>query len=215
MADAPLYKQHRKYTRELHDVHLHGNHKFHVLCTSKGKEVDKMLSTFRRKLGGMPVKLVGVDVEYTHYKKPQRAAVLQLCVEKECLVYHISAAKDRRQKQAEVSGLEINSNNYIDIQVEWRDPYNKKKFDSLADVAGKMIDIHYHDMKKRINRKEDHTLWGLCPLPKKLIKYAAIDAFATYESWRIIYDVIMGLDRAKRDKEEKKKKNKAVIKYIN
>ena len=42
-----------------------------------------------------------------------------------------------------VSGLEINSDNYIDIQVEWRDPYNKKKFDSLAVVAGRLIDIHY------------------------------------------------------------------------
>ena len=56
---------------------------------------------------------------------------------------------------------------------------------------------------------------GICPLPNKLIKYAAIDAFATYESWRIIYNVIMGLDRAKRDKEEKKKKNKTVIQYSN
>ena len=97
MADAPLYKQRRRYTRELHDVDLHGNHKLHVVGTSKGEDVDKMLSTLRRKLGGMPVKLVGVDVEYTHYVKPQRAAVLQLCVEKECLVYHISAAKDRSE----------------------------------------------------------------------------------------------------------------------
>ena len=47
------------------------------------------------------------------------------------------------------------------------------------------------------------------------MKYAAIDAFATYESWRIIYDVIMGLDRAKRDIEAKQKKNKAVIQYNN
>ena len=47
------------------------------------------------------------------------------------------------------------------------------------------------------------------------MKYAAIDAFATYESWRIIYDIIMGLDRAKRDKEAKKKKKKAVIQYSN
>ena len=61
--------------RELHDVDLHGNHKLHIVCTSKGEDVDKMLSTLRRKLGGMPVKLVGVDVEYTHYVKPQRAAV--------------------------------------------------------------------------------------------------------------------------------------------
>ena len=95
MADTPLYKQHHTYTRGLHDIHLHGNHKLHVICISKGKDVDKMLSTFRRKLGRMPVKLVSVDAEYTHYMKPQRAAEHQLCVEKECLVYHISAAKDR------------------------------------------------------------------------------------------------------------------------
>ncbi|XBJ01687.1 hypothetical protein VPH35_021274 [Triticum aestivum] len=175
MADAPLYMQHRRYTRELHDVDLHGNHKLHGVCTSKGEGVDKMMSTLRRKLGGMTVKLVGVDVEYTHSVKPQRAAVLQLCVEKECLVYHISAAKDRPMEldkflmngeytfvgfaiegdkgKLKLSGLEINSDNYIDIQVEWRDPYNKKKFDSLADVAGRMIDIHYHDMKKKITAR--------------------------------------------------------------
>ena len=94
MADAPLYKQRRRYTREIHDVDLHDNHKLHVVCTSKREDVNNMLSALRRKLDGMPVKLVGVDVEYTHYMKPQRAAVLQLCVEKECLVYHISIAKD-------------------------------------------------------------------------------------------------------------------------
>ena len=46
------------------------------------------------------------------------------------------------------------------------------------------------------------------------MKYAAIDAFATYESWRIIYDVIMGLDRAKREKEAKNK-SKVVTPYNN
>ncbi|XP_020183153.1 uncharacterized protein [Aegilops tauschii subsp. strangulata] len=164
MADAPLYKQRRRYTREVHDVDLHDNQKLHVVCTSKGQDMDKMLSTLRRKLGEIPVKLVGTDVEYTHYVKPQRSAVLQLCVEKECLVYHISAAKDNpmeldkfltndeytfagfaiegEKNKLKLSGLDINSDNYIDIQVEWRDSYNKKKFDSLADVAGRLVDIH-------------------------------------------------------------------------
>ena len=91
----------------------------------------------------------------------------------------------------------------------------KKKYDSLADVAGRLIDVHYYDMKNKINRNENHTLWGFCPLRDKLIKYAAIDAFATYESWIFIYDVIMGLDRAKGEKEAKKKKNKDVIPYNN
>ena len=112
------------------------------------------------------------------------------------------------KSKLKVSGFEINSDNYIDIQVEWRDPYNKKMFESLAEVADRMIDIHYHDMKKKINRKEDHTLWGFCPLPEKLIKYAAIDAFATYESWRIIYDVIMGLDRAKKTKKQSRRRTR-------
>ena len=76
----------RRYTRELHDVELHGNYKLHIVCTSKGCDMDKMLSTLRRKLGGMPFKTVGIDVEYTHYEEPQKAAVLQLCVEHECLV---------------------------------------------------------------------------------------------------------------------------------
>ena len=110
--------------------------------------------------------------------------------------------------------MEINSDNYIDIQVEWRDPYNKKKYDSLADVASRVIDNHYMDMKNKINRQEDHTLWGFCPLPDKLIKYAAIDAFASYDSWKRIDDIVMGLQRAKEEK-EKKKKNKDVIPYSN
>ncbi|VAH20079.1 unnamed protein product [Triticum turgidum subsp. durum] len=147
MADAPLYKQRRKYIRELHDVHLHGNHKLHVLCTSKGKDVDKMLSTFRRKLGRMPVKLVGVDVEYTHYEKPQPMELDKFLMNDEYTFVGFAIEGDK--SKLKVSGLEINSNNYIDIQVEWRDPYNKKKFDSLADVAGRMIDIDYHDMKKK------------------------------------------------------------------
>ncbi|VAI87344.1 unnamed protein product [Triticum turgidum subsp. durum] len=138
MADAPLCKKRRKYTRELHDVHLHGNHKLHVLCTSKGKDVEKMLSMFRRKLGGMPVKLVAKD-------RPMELDKFLMNDEYTFVGFAIEGDKSKLK----VSGLEINSNNYIDIQVEWRDPYTKKKFDSLADVAGRMIDIHYNDMKKK------------------------------------------------------------------
>ncbi|XBI71642.1 hypothetical protein VPH35_065807 [Triticum aestivum] len=190
MEDAPLYKQRRRYTRELHDVDLHGNHKLHVVFTSKGQDVVEMLSTLKRKLGGMPVKLVGVDVE------PMELEKFLMNDEYTFAGFAIEGDKNKLK----LSGLEINYENYIDIQVEWRDPYNKKKFGSLADVAGKLLDIHYHDMKNKINRTEDHTLLGFCPLPDKLIKYATVDAFATYESWRIVYDVIMGLDIAKEKK---------------
>ncbi|KAI4978234.1 hypothetical protein ZWY2020_014788 [Hordeum vulgare] len=66
------------------------------------------------------------------------------------------------KKWLKLSNLESNSNNYIDIQVEWREPYTKKEFDSLADVAGRVIDNHYTDMKNVINRKEGYTLWESC-----------------------------------------------------
>ncbi|KAI4996793.1 hypothetical protein ZWY2020_052135 [Hordeum vulgare] len=95
MADAPLYKRKRTYTRELHDVELHGNNKIHVVWIRKAYDVDKMLCKLRRKLVVMPFKRIGVDVEYTHYEDPHKAAVLQLCVENELLVYHISATKYR------------------------------------------------------------------------------------------------------------------------
>ncbi|VAH03153.1 unnamed protein product [Triticum turgidum subsp. durum] len=145
MADATLYKQRRTYTRELHDVDLHSNHKLHVIFTSKGEDVDKMLSTLKRKLGGMPVKLVGVDVEYT----PMELDKFLMNGEYTFVGFAIEGDKSKLK----LSGLEINSDNYIDIQVEWRDPYNKKKFDSLADVASRMIDIHYHDMKKKLTAR--------------------------------------------------------------
>ncbi|VAH52691.1 unnamed protein product [Triticum turgidum subsp. durum] len=151
MVDAPLYKQRHTYTRELPDVDLHGNHKLHVVCTSKGEDVDKMLSTFRRKLDGMPVKLVGVDVEYRHYVKPHPMELDKFLMNDEYTFVGFAIEGDKNKMK--VSGFEINSDNYIDIQVEWRDPYNKKKFDSLADVADRMIDIHYHDMKKKLTAR--------------------------------------------------------------
>ncbi|KAE8805590.1 hypothetical protein D1007_18256 [Hordeum vulgare] len=117
-------------------------------------------------------------------------------------------------KKLKLSNLEINSNNYINIQVEWRDPYNKKEFDSSDEVAGRVIDDNYKDMKNGINRKEDHILWGFYPLPEKLIKYAAIDAYASYESWKHIEDIAAGLHRVKEEKEPRKK-SKDVIPYNN
>ncbi|KAE8817245.1 hypothetical protein D1007_05136 [Hordeum vulgare] len=74
MDDAPLYKRKHKYTTKLHDVKLHDNTKLHVICTSKSHDMDKMLCKLRRKLDVMPFKRIDVDVEYTHYKDPQKAA---------------------------------------------------------------------------------------------------------------------------------------------
>ena len=38
---------------------------------------------------------------------------------------------------------------------------------------------------------------GISPLPNYLIEYAAIDAYATYESWKRIENIREGLESAK------------------
>ena len=100
------------------------------------------------------------------------------------------------------SGLEINPDKYIDIQCKWRVPYSKKEYDSLADVASSVIHEFYKNMKKNINKEEDHKLWGISPLPDYLIEYAAIDAYATYESWKRIENIREGLECAKAREDE-------------
>nr|AEE00136.1 hypothetical protein TAANSRALLhA_1539N9.g00002 [Triticum aestivum] len=164
-----------------------------------------MMSRLKMKGGGLYPSFIRVDVEYTDEEKPpQMAAVLQLCVEELCLVYHIAVAtkwpkclKDcLREKKLytfvgfsiggdkrvlEESGLEINPNNFINMQRKWKDPKTNKYYDSLADVAGGVIHPFYKGMKKKMNRA-DHKLWGNIPLPDNLITYAGIDAYATYKS---------------------------------
>ena len=96
------------------------------------------------------------------------------------------------------SGLEINPDKYIDIQHKWTVPFKgRKRYHSLADVAGSVIHPFYKQMKDKIDRVEDHKLWGISPLPNYLIEYAAIDAYATYESWKRIENIKEGLESAK------------------
>ncbi|KAE8794403.1 hypothetical protein D1007_30847 [Hordeum vulgare] len=52
------------------------------------------------------------------------------------------------------SGLEINPGKFIDMQKKWRHPYTNKPYDSLADVASKVVHSYYKDMKKNIDRKK-------------------------------------------------------------
>ncbi|XBI29248.1 hypothetical protein VPH35_053279 [Triticum aestivum] len=147
------------------------------------------------------------------------AAVLQLCVKELCLVYHITTATTwpKRLKQflreenfytfASFSiegdkkmlnkfGLEINPNNFIDMQCKWKVPTTNKHYDSLVDVATSVIHPFYKGMKQNFNKEEDHKLWGTSPLPDNLIESAAKDAYATYKSWKIIDNIVTGWDIA-------------------
>ena len=104
--------------------------------------------------------------------------------------------KDDKQ-MLKKSGLEINPKNFIDIQRKWRVPTTRKEYDSLADVAASVIHPFYKGMKKKIDKAEDRKLWGISPLPEKLIEYTGIDAYATYKSWKIIDNITIGWDISK------------------
>ncbi|KAM3299764.1 hypothetical protein ACQJBY_040990 [Aegilops geniculata] len=177
----------RDYTRTLKGVELHGKETLEIVCTSKPDKADEMMSRLRMKGGGLYPSLIGVDVEPKRLKDFLREEKLYTFV-------GFSIGGDKRMLQE--SGLEINPNNFIDMQRKWKDPKTSKYYDSLADVAGGVIHPFYEGMKKKMNRA-DHKLWGNSPLPDNLITYAGIDAYATYKSWKTIDNIVTGWEISK------------------
>ena len=85
----------REYTTTLTGVELHGKETLEFVCTSEPDKAVEVISRLWRKHGGKSPnhRIVGVGVHYTNEDEPpQMAAVLQLCVDDLCLVYHIAAA---------------------------------------------------------------------------------------------------------------------------
>ncbi|XP_073362249.1 uncharacterized protein [Aegilops tauschii subsp. strangulata] len=220
LIDVHVPGEKREYTKTLRGVELHGKETLEIVCTSEPDKADEVISRLWRKLGGMLRRIVGVGVHYTNEDEPpQMAADLQLCIDDLCLVYHIASAtkwpkrlKDFLQEEKlytfvgfsiggdkrmlNKSGLEINPNNFIDMQRKWKDPKTSKYYDSLADVAGGVIHPFYSGMKKKMDKGE-HKLWGTSLLLDNLITYAGIDAYATYKSWKTIDNIMIGWDISK------------------
>ena len=96
-----------------------------------------------------------------------------------------------------MSGLEINPDKFVDMQRKWRVPNNGKKWQSLAEFAASLIHPSYKEMKQKIDKKMDHKLWGISPLPNNLIEYAGVDAYAAYKSWNMIDYITDGWEFAK------------------
>ena len=93
LIDIHVLGEKREYTRTLKGVELHVKEMLEIVCTSEPDKADEMISRLWRKAGGSHRKIVGLGVHYTREDEPpQMVAVLQLCVEELCLVYHIAAA---------------------------------------------------------------------------------------------------------------------------
>jgi hypothetical protein len=133
---------------------------------------------------------------------PCRPKGLRPLLEEEKLYTYVGFSIEGDKRMLKKSGLVINPDKYIDLQRKWRVPFKGKRFPSLADVAGSVIHPFYKKMRDKINKQEDHNLWGISPLPEYLIKYAVIDAYATYESWKKIDNIKQGLERAKQEAED-------------
>ena len=93
LVDVHIPGEKREYTKTLTGVELHGKETLEIVCTSEPDKADEMISRLWRKATGLIRRIVGVGVQYTREDEPpQMAAVLQLCMEELCLVYHIAAA---------------------------------------------------------------------------------------------------------------------------
>ena len=93
LVDINVPGEKRHYTRMLEGVELHDKETLEIVCTSEPEKAKEVISRMWMKLGGRFRRIVGVGVHYTNEDEPpQMAAVLQLCVDELCLVYHITAA---------------------------------------------------------------------------------------------------------------------------
>ncbi|VAH73497.1 unnamed protein product [Triticum turgidum subsp. durum] len=187
LVDIHVPGEKREYTKTLKGVELHGKETLEIVCTNIPDKADEVMSRLRMKGGGLYPSFIGVDVE------PKR---LKDFLQEEKLYTLVGFSIGGDKRMLEKSGLEINPNNFIDMQRKWKDPKTTKYYDPLADVAGGVIHPFYESMKKKMDRA-DHKLWGTSPLPDNLVTYAGIYAYATYKSWKTIDNIMTGWDISK------------------
>ncbi|XP_073361721.1 uncharacterized protein [Aegilops tauschii subsp. strangulata] len=191
------------------DMEAHGKTMLHVIHTNDKKQMAASLEQYERHLRLQREKIIGIDLEYNN--KPdatQKSSLVQLSVDKTrpVLVFQLSAAERYTvfanfltDPRLECVNLEVA--NFVDIQKEWRVLEATKELDSLADVAGMLIDDYDNNMKKKITN-EEHARWASLPLSMRHFEYAAKDAYAAYEIWNRITFTQDGLRHAKLEKEE-------------
>ena len=132
-------------------------------------------------------KVVGVDLQitprsYTRNGYKEKAAVIQLCVGEECLLYHIYCVADGippeldvffRKWEYKFVGFDIPKDqkmlyyclnplfiiNHIDMHASWRNPdIGSTRKQSIMDVAAIFVDKSYKDSV--VLTAEEHRQWG-------------------------------------------------------
>ncbi|XP_073363240.1 uncharacterized protein [Aegilops tauschii subsp. strangulata] len=211
------------FVDEYREVQAYDNTKLHVIHTNDKKQMATSLKQYECHLRFQCHKIVGIDLEYTNEPEgTQRPHLVQLSVDKTqpVLLFQLGAAErctvfdnflaDPRytfagfsidDDKTRLERVKLEVANFIDIQMEWRVPEATKELDSLADIAGMLVDDYYNDMKKKITN-EEHKRWDSLPLSMSHIKYAAKDMYTAYKIWNRITLTQDGLRHAKLEKEE-------------
>jgi ribonuclease D len=182
-----------------------------ITVTLRAKRVEKWIRTVQRNfLDAAAMKIVGLDCEFTDPRKPnQCAAVLQLSVAYETLVFQIVYADDVPQvlkdfladkniyfcgaaigndvKMLSTYGIIIPS--AIDLQKILVNP-TQKNLPGLYDLANHYLGTTLKKKKKDKNTPmtdEAKALifgWGDVPLSRAQVTYAALDARVGFELGR-------------------------------
>jgi len=141
-------------------------------------------------------RVIGLDAEYMEHatRKIQRAAILQLCLEDDVLVYHIihlptilgelhdflsrAAIKGDKQK-LEPYNLDLKS--IADIQTRIKIPIEDcdKQTPSLFDVANFVLGTNLQKGDETVALRSSG--WENYPLTYKRTKYAALNARVSFE----------------------------------
>lgn len=196
-------------------VPAHGSTTITTVYTNEIKSVDDWVDNVVASLAASEVKIVGAAVEQTPrvYSRShgyvRKAAVIQLCVGQQCLVYHICCAAvgvpDKldsffRNLNYKFAGFSIPTDknllyfsdpplfmmNHIDINDIWRNPdHSSRRKKTIRDVAGVIVDISYKDDDGGLT-DNDHRLWGVAPLSQKHVEYATKKAYLSYEVFRCL-----------------------------
>ncbi|XBJ16769.1 hypothetical protein VPH35_008324 [Triticum aestivum] len=98
-----------EYTKMLKGVEIHDKETLEIVCTGIPDKADEVMSRLRMKGSGLPKRLNDFLQE-----------------EKMYTFVGFSIGGDKRM--LEKSGLEINPNNFIDMQRKWKDPKTKKYY---------------------------------------------------------------------------------------
>jgi hypothetical protein len=162
----------------------------------------------RRFLDAAPIKCVGLDCEFTTHVVPQRAAVLQLSVASEILIFQICYAnrvpqllkKFLKDTTIKLCGAAIANDlrmrrtyrivisSAYDLQKIVPNPTNKLT-PSLYDLANVTIGTHLENRDKKKDKKkgkeeeEDELIfgWEKVPLSFNQLLYTALDARLGFE----------------------------------